>query len=132
MLSNVELGTRLGHYRIDALIGAGGNGLVYRGIDTRLGRPVAIKFLAQSLVDATARKRFEQEARLASSLNHPHILAIYDVGEHDGSQYIVSELADGGTLRDWARGAERRSWRKVRRSCAEAARVCRGKESPAW
>jgi serine/threonine-protein kinase len=113
MVLNVEIGTRIGHYKIEALIGAGGNGIVYRGSDTRLGRPVAIKFLAQGLVDVTARKRFEQEARLASSLNHPHILTIYDVGEHGGSEYIVSELADGGTLRDWARGPERRSWREI-------------------
>ena len=98
-------GTRLGQYRIDGVVARGGMGVVYRATDTKLGRPVAIKFLSAVGADADARRRFAQEAQTASALNHPHIVTVYDVGEHDGRQYIVSELVDGGTLDDWARGA---------------------------
>ena len=69
------------HYRIESKLGEGGMGSVYRAIDTKLNRPVAIKFLSDDLVDAAARRRFQREAELASSLNHPHILAVYDAGE---------------------------------------------------
>ena len=95
-------GTQLGHYRIDGVLGRGGMGVVYRATDTKLNRPVAIKFLSAAVADADARRRFQQEAETASALNHPHIVTVYDVGEHDGRQYIVSELVDGGTLDDWA------------------------------
>jgi serine/threonine protein kinase len=98
-------------WRIEAVLGAGGTGVVYRATDTKLDRPVAIKFLGENLADPDARRRFQQEARTASSLNHPHIVTVHDVGEHEGLQYIVSELMDGGTLQDWAR--EPRSWRKI-------------------
>jgi eukaryotic-like serine/threonine-protein kinase len=104
-------GTRLAHYRIDALLGRGGSGTVYRGTDTKLNRPVAIKFLTAGVADADAQRRFRQEAETASALNHPHIVTVHDVGEHDGRQYIVSELVDGGTLEDWCRSAKR-SWRQ--------------------
>ena len=104
-------GTRLGHYRIDALLGRGGSGTVYRGFDTKLNRPVAIKFLSAAVADDDAERRFRQEAATASSLQHPHIVTVYDVGEHAGRQYIVSELVDGGTLEDWTRAAKR-SWRQ--------------------
>ena len=104
-------GTLLDHYRIEGLLGRGGSGTVYRGIDTKLNRPVAIKFLSAAVADADARRRFRQEAETASALNHPHIVTVYDVGEHDGRQYIVSELVDGGTLEDWA-AAAKRSWRQ--------------------
>jgi Tol biopolymer transport system component len=77
-------------------------GVVYRATDTKLHRPVAIKFLAAGITDEQARRRFRQEAETASGLNHPHIVTVHDVGEHDGQQYIVSELVDGGTLTDWA------------------------------
>ncbi len=105
-------GAMLGHYRIDGVLGRGGIGIVYRATDTRLGRSVAIKFLSSTVADAEVTRRFRQEAKTASSLNHPHIVAVYDVGEHDGREYIVSELVDGGTLDDWATGARRRSWRQ--------------------
>jgi serine/threonine protein kinase len=63
-------------------------GIVYLATDTRLDRRVAIKFLSESLLDADARRRFEHEARMASALNYPHMLTVYDVGDHAGSQYL--------------------------------------------
>jgi Tol biopolymer transport system component len=100
---------QLGPYRIESQIGEGGMGTVYRGVDTKLNRPVAIKVLSSDLADANARRRFQQEARLASSLNHPHILTVFDVGEVDRRQYLVTEFADGGTLEHWAK-AQKRTW----------------------
>jgi len=94
-------GTHLGPYEILALIGAGGMGEVYRARDPRLGREVAIKVLPATYSrDPDRLRRFEQEARAAGVLNHPNILAIYDVGTHDGSPYVVSELLEGETLRE--------------------------------
>src|SRR5215831_16999558 len=87
-------------------------GVVYRARDTKLNRPVAIKFLSEHVADATARCRFQREAQMASSLNHPHILTVYDAGEFEGRQYLVTEFVDGGTLKDWAR-AGKRTWREV-------------------
>lgn len=87
-------GTRLGPYEILAPIGAGGMGEVYRARDTRLCRDVALKILPEE-ADASRRARFEQEARAVAALNHPNIVAVYDVG--DG--YMVGELVDGETLR---------------------------------
>jgi serine/threonine protein kinase/Tol biopolymer transport system component len=98
---NIESGTRLGRYELRSLIGEGGMGQVYRATDKTLGRDVAIKVLAPDIATASERlMRFEQEARAASALNHPNILAIYDVGTHDGAPYVVSELLEGETLRD--------------------------------
>ena len=105
-------GTTLGHYRIDAVLGRGGMGLVYRATDLRLNRSVAVKFLSAQLADAQARRRFAQEAETASGLNHPHIVTVLDVGEHAGRQYIVSELVDGGTLHDWWSAGRDRGWRQ--------------------
>ncbi len=94
-------GTRLGPYEILAPLGAGGMGEVYRARDTRLGRGVAIKVLPAAFsADPDRLRRFEQEARAASALNHPNILAIYDVGTHGGEPYVVSELLEGETLRE--------------------------------
>ena len=87
-------------------------GVVYRALDTKLNRPVAIKLLSDELADAAARRRFQREAQTASSLNHPHIVTVYDVGEVDGRQYLVTEFVDGGTLRDWAQAATR-TWRQI-------------------
>src|SRR3984893_8864873 len=106
------LGTLIGVYRIEASLGEGGMGTVYRALDTKLNRPVAIKVLSDHLADANARRRFQREAQMVSSLNHPHILTVYDVGEFEGRQYIVTEFVDGGTLRDWAK-AEKRTWRQI-------------------
>ena len=87
-------------------------GEVYRGVDTKLHRPVAIKFVAGEVTTAEARRRFEREAEIVSSLNHPHILTVYAVGEYESDQYLVAELAEGGTLQDWLR-SEPRTWRQV-------------------
>ena len=93
-------GTKLGPYEIIAPIGAGGMGEVYRARDTRLGREVALKILPEFFSrDADRLRRFEQEARAVAALNHPNILAIHDIGEQDGSPFIVSELLDGNSLR---------------------------------
>ncbi len=89
-------GTRLGPYEIVAPIGAGGMGEVYRARDTRLGRDVALKILPEELAGVASRRaRFEQEARAVAALNHPNIVAVYDVG----NGYMVTELVDGKTLR---------------------------------
>ena len=99
-------GVRLGRYEILSPLGAGGMGEVYRARDARLGRDVAVKVLPSSFsADPDRLRRFEQEARAAGMLNHPNILAIYDVGAHDGSPYVVSELLEGETLRDRLRCA---------------------------
>jgi eukaryotic-like serine/threonine-protein kinase len=93
--------TQLGPYTVNLPLGAGGMGEVYRARDTRLGRDVAIKVLPASVSSDQERlRRFEQEARAAGILNHPNILAIYDIGTHDGAPYVVSELLEGETLRD--------------------------------
>jgi TolB-like protein/Tfp pilus assembly protein PilF len=94
------LGARLGPYEILGPLGAGGMGEVYRARDTRLGREVALKVLPEEVSsDAERLARFEREARTASSLNHPNIITIYDVGRSDGQSFIVMELAEGRTLR---------------------------------
>src|SRR5262245_26610797 len=99
-------GTKLGPYEIQAPLGAGGMGEVYRARDTRLGRDVAIKVLPSSLsADADRLHRFEQEACAAGTLNHPNILVIHHVDTHDGAPYIVSELLEGETLRKRMSGA---------------------------
>ena len=105
-------GTQVGQYRIESAIGAGGMGVVFRAYDTKLQRPVAIKFLSDDLADAAARRRFQREAQMASSLNHPHILTVYDTGEFEGRQYLVTEFVDGGTLKNWAQ-QHPRSWEDV-------------------
>jgi eukaryotic-like serine/threonine-protein kinase len=104
-------GTQIGSYRLESQLGQGGMGTVYRAFDTKLNRPVAIKFLSDDLADAAARRRFQREAQMASSLNHPHIVTVYDVGEFEGRQYLVTEFVDGGTLKDWT--AQKREWRDV-------------------
>jgi len=94
-------GAILGQYEIRAPLGAGGMGEVYRAYDKRLDREVAIKVLPESLTsDADRLRRFEQEARAAAALNHPNILAVYQMATHDGVSYMVTELLDGETLRE--------------------------------
>ena len=94
-------GSRLGPYEVAAPLGAGGMGEVYRALDPRLGRAVAIKVIAgDGPPDAERLRRFEQEARAVAALDHPHILAIHDIGTQDGTAYVVFELLDGETLRD--------------------------------
>src|SRR5262249_4557841 len=105
-------GLQLGSYHIESPIGEGGMGVIYRAHDAKLNRTVAIKFLSNDLADPQARRRFQREAQMASSLNHPHILTVHDVGEFEDRQYLVTEFVDGGTLLDWA-NPERRTWRQV-------------------
>jgi Tol biopolymer transport system component/predicted Ser/Thr protein kinase len=96
----LALGARLGHYQILNSLGSGGMGQVYLADDTRLGRKVALKILPRELAaDEAARRRFEQEARTASALNHPHIVGLLDVGRDGDDDFIVMEYVDGDTLR---------------------------------
>ena len=98
-------GTRLGPYEIQSAIGAGGMGAVDKARDTRLGRDVAVKVLPGDLAsDLDRRRRFEQEARAVAALSHANIVALYDVGTHDGAPFLVSELLEGETLTDALRG----------------------------
>src|ERR1700733_12577746 len=98
---NLSSGTKLGPYEIVSLLGAGGMGEVYRARDSRLRRDVALKVLPAALsLDADRMRRFEQEALATAALNHPNILAVFDIGTSEGSPYVVSELLEGETLRD--------------------------------
>src|SRR5262245_5689537 len=91
--------TRLGPYEIRELIGKGGMGEVYRATDTLLNRIFAIQIVPEHFAnDAQRRERFEREARAVSSLNHPHICTLHDLGEQDGIHYLVIEYAEGDTL----------------------------------
>src|ERR1700728_1176711 len=97
----LSVGTKLGPYEILGPIGAGGMGEVYRASDTRLGREVALKIVPGSFAqDADRLRRFEQEARAVAALNHPNILAVFDIGQHEGSPFLVSELLEGESLRE--------------------------------
>jgi Tol biopolymer transport system component/tRNA A-37 threonylcarbamoyl transferase component Bud32 len=96
---SLEAGTRLGPYRIKALLGAGGMGEVYRAEDSRLGREVAVKVIRHAeTADGRLVERFEREAKVLAALSHPHLLAVYDYGRQDGMTYIVTELLQGQTL----------------------------------
>jgi len=98
---NLNSGTKLGPYEVVGLLGSGGMGEVYRARDSRLKREVAIKVLPQAFsLDADRLHRFEQEALATAALNHPNILAVFDIGTSEGSPYVVSELLEGETLRD--------------------------------
>ncbi len=116
-------GTFLGPYEIISPIGAGGMGEVYRARDSRLDRDVALKILPEEYGGEPERRvRFEREARAAGQLNHPNILAVFDVGTHDGTPYIVSELLDGETLRERLRTGPL----PVRKGAEYAANIARG------
>ena len=92
---------RIGHFRVDHVLGAGGMGVVYAAVDERLGRQVAIKVLQSDVaVDETRRKRLLWDARAASVLNHPNIVSVYEAGEADGVDYVAMELVSGTTLED--------------------------------
>jgi serine/threonine protein kinase len=93
-------GTTVGRYQIQSLLGSGGMGEVYRALDATLGRPVALKVLRRELSgDPDRLSRFLHEARAASALNHPNILTIHEVGDHDASRFLVSEFVEGESVR---------------------------------
>jgi Tol biopolymer transport system component/predicted Ser/Thr protein kinase len=120
------LGDRIGPYEIKAVLGAGGMGEVYRARDTRLNRDVAIKVLPPAFsADPDRLRRFEQEARAAAALNHPNILAVYDIGVQAGSPYVVSELLDGQTLRELLEAGPL----SVRKSVDYAVQIAHGLEA---
>ena len=97
---SLAAGTKLGPYEVESPVGAGGMGEVYRARDTRLGRDVALKILPASFAcDATRLQRFEQEARAVAALNHPSILAVFDIGQYNALPFLVSELLEGENLR---------------------------------
>ena len=116
-------GARLGPYHIVSPLGEGGMGKVYRAVDTRLGRAVAIKISAEEF-----SKRFEREARTISALNHPHICTLYDIGSlPSGSGYMVTELVEGETLRDWLKHSSAVEQRvEIARQILEALRAAHG------
>ena len=95
----LEAGTQLGPYEIVSAIGAGGMGEVYKARDTRLDRTVAIKVLPEHVAsDPDLKQRFEREAKTISSLNHPHICTLHDIGSQDGIDFLVMEYLEGDTL----------------------------------
>ena len=96
----IESGTTLGQYRIEALIGAGGMGEVYRARDTRLGRYVAVKVLPREAADAERQQRFAREAQIIASLNHPNIVTLHSVEQSGDHHFLTMELVDGRTLRE--------------------------------
>ena len=97
----LSAGTRIGPYEILSVLGAGGMGEVYRARDPRLQRDVAIKVITTRLAtDPERLMRFQQEALTSAALNHPNIIAVYDVGTYDGSPYLVTELLQGESLRE--------------------------------
>lgn len=101
MALDLTKGSLIGHYRIVSKIGSGGMGDVYLADDTKLGRKVAIKFLHEKFgKEASLLDRFIQEAKAASALNHPNIITVYEIGEHQGTHYMSSEYIEGKTLRD--------------------------------
>ena len=128
---SLSAGDWLGPYEILAPIGAGGMGEVYRARDSRLGREVAVKVLPEHLANnAQALARFEREAKAVAALSHPNILVLFDVGEHQGIHYAVTELLEGETLRDRLSRSPL-SWRKTIElgvALAEGLAAAHGKE----
>src|SRR5690606_25037908 len=100
-MAESPIGTSLHHYRLVSKLGAGGMGEVYLAEDTNLERRVALKIIHSELAgDETRIRRFVQEAKAASALNHPNILTVHEIGEFEGSRYIVTEYIKGETLRE--------------------------------
>ena len=109
---HLKPGMRLGNYELSDQIGSGRMGVVFRAHDMKLDRSVAIKVLHTGPGDSERCQRFEREVRTISSLNHPHILTVFDVGEFEDSPYLVTEFVDGGTVSSWI-SSDRRTWRQV-------------------
>ena len=106
----LESGTRLGPYEVIDRLGAGGMGEVYRALDPRLGREIAVKILPEHLSDdPEARERFEREAKAIAAISHPNILSIHDFGVDSGIYYTITELLVGTTLRDRIRDGHQRT-----------------------
>ncbi len=108
----LNVGDRLGHYDVTALIGEGGMGQVYQATDTKLNRQVALKILPEAFATDPGRlARFQREAQVLASLNHPGIAAIYGIEEQDGTRALVLELVEGPTLADRiCQGADPTRW----------------------
>jgi eukaryotic-like serine/threonine-protein kinase len=120
---NLQTGLKLGPYEVESLIASGGMGEVYRARDTRLNRRVALKVLVPDMaLDPDRLARFAQEARVTALLNHPNVVAVYDIGLHDGLPYVVSEFLQGTTLRHQLERAPMRA----RLAVAEAVEIARG------
>jgi serine/threonine protein kinase/Tol biopolymer transport system component len=125
----LDPGTRLGPYEVRELAGSGGMGEVYRGLDTRLNRTVAIKILPRRVATSPIRRaRFEREARAVSRLSHPHICAVYDVGESDGIPFLVMEYIDGNSLEQRLRVGRLRLAEALDLSIQIAAALCAAHE----
>ena len=106
-------GSRFASYRVEALVGRGGMGVVYRATDLSLERPVALKLIAPELADDERfRGRFLKESRLAASLDHPNVIPIYDAGEHDGHLYLAMRYVEGSDLKTMLDGERSGSWRQ--------------------
>jgi len=119
----LETGSQLGPYKIQESIGAGGMGEVFRALDPRLGRDVAVKVLPPAFASDPERlQRFEQEARSVGALNHPNIMSVFDFGTHDGAPYVVFELLEGETLRQRLGGTAM----PVRKALDYSAQIARG------
>lgn len=125
------IGKKVSHYRVLQILGGGGMGVVYKAEDLKLGRSVAIKFLpGEFAADARAFERVQQEARAASSLDHPNICGIYELGEHEGRPFIVMQLLQGQTLREWIeKAADRDSPGCLKELLNLSVQICSGLES---